>query len=43
MIENVVPSVALRTARTGASTKANELGMPPMQERAYASRASPTC
>src|SRR5687768_9826121 len=30
-----IPSVALRTAHTGASTKANELGMRTMQERAY--------
>lgn len=35
---NVVPGVAIVTNRTGASTKANELGMRPMQERAYAQR-----
>src|SRR6478672_3097902 len=33
-----VPSVAVQCARTGASTKANELGMRTMQERAYAKR-----
>jgi hypothetical protein len=33
-----IPSVSLRTAHTGASTKANELGMRTMQERAYAHR-----
>ena len=33
-----VPSVAVCYARTGASTKANELGMRPMQERAYEKR-----
>ncbi len=33
-----IPSVSLRTAQTGASTKANELGMRTMQERAYAHR-----
>ncbi|MDR0274702.1 MAG: DEAD/DEAH box helicase [Burkholderiaceae bacterium] len=33
-----VPSVSITTARTGASAKANELGMRPMQERAYAKR-----
>ncbi|MBS1719854.1 MAG: DEAD/DEAH box helicase [Armatimonadetes bacterium] len=35
---NIVPAVSISTARTGASTKANELGMRPMQERAYAQR-----
>lgn len=34
----VVPSVSITTARTGASAKANELGMRAMQERAYAKR-----
>lgn len=34
----VVPSVSITTARTGASSKANELGMRKMQERAYAKR-----
>ena len=33
-----VPSVSITTARTGASAKANELGMRTMQERAYAKR-----
>lgn len=33
-----VPSVSIATARTGASSKANELGMRVMQERAYAKR-----
>src|SRR6218665_1547350 len=33
-----VPSVSIRTAGTGASTKANELGMRTMQERAYEKR-----
>lgn len=33
-----VPSVSVSYARTGASTKANELGMRPMQERAYEKR-----
>ncbi len=33
-----VPSVSITTARIGASSKANELGMRAMQERAYAKR-----
>lgn len=33
-----VPSVSVSYARTGASTKANELGMRVMQERAYSRR-----
>jgi hypothetical protein len=33
-----VPSVSIATARTGASSKANALGMRAMQERAYAKR-----
>ncbi|MDE2402688.1 MAG: DEAD/DEAH box helicase [Burkholderiales bacterium] len=33
-----VPSVSITTARTGASARANELGMRAMQERAYAKR-----
>ena len=33
-----VPSVSITTARTGASSKANALGMRSMQERAYAKR-----
>ena len=34
----IVPSVSISTARTGASSKTNALGMRPMQERAYAKR-----
>ena len=34
----VVPSVSVTYARTGASTRSNELGMRPMQERAYEKR-----
>ncbi len=33
-----VPSVSISTAHTGASSKANELGMRTMQERSYAKR-----
>jgi hypothetical protein len=33
-----VPSVSVSYARDGSSTKANELGMRPMQERAYEKR-----
>lgn len=33
-----VPAVSITTARTGASSKPNELGMREMQERAYAKR-----
>lgn len=33
-----LPSVSIATARTGASSKANELGMRTMQERAYSKR-----
>ena len=33
-----VPSVSIATAHTGASSKANELGMRTMQERAYTKR-----
>ncbi|MCM8562257.1 DEAD/DEAH box helicase [Pseudomonas shahriarae] len=33
-----VPSVSITTAHTGASSKANELGMRTMQERAYTKR-----
>ena len=36
-----IPAVSFQTARTGASAKANELGMRPMQERAYAKRGEP--
>lgn len=35
---DTVPSVSIATARTGASSKVNALGMRPMQERAYAKR-----
>ena len=35
---HTIPSVSIATARTGASSKANELGMRAMQERAYARR-----
>lgn len=39
MTENrPIPAVRLVTAQTGASAKANELGMRPMQARAYAHR-----
>ncbi len=34
----LVPSVSVTYSRSGASTKANALGMRPMQERAYAKR-----
>ena len=33
-----IPSVSIATARTGASSKVNAMGMRPMQERAYAMR-----
>ncbi len=33
-----IPAVSIATARTGASSHANALGMRPMQERAYARR-----
>lgn len=33
-----LPAVSISTARTGASSRANELGMRTMQERAYAKR-----
>jgi hypothetical protein len=36
--KRTIPSVSIETARTGASTKANEMGMRPMQERVYAHR-----
>ena len=38
MSGKTIPSVSMRTAGTGASTKANELGMRTMQERAYERR-----
>lgn len=34
----VVPSVSITTARTGATSKTNALGMRPMQEQAWAKR-----
>lgn len=37
-MSKVIPSVSMRTAGSGASTKANELGMRTMQERAYEHR-----
>ena len=33
-----IPAVSFQTARTGASAKTNEMGMRPMQERAYNKR-----
>ncbi len=33
-----IPAVSFTTAHTGASAKSNEMGMRPMQERAYAKR-----
>src|ERR1700761_5144926 len=36
-----IPAVRLVTAQTGASSKANELGMRPRQARAYAHRGEP--
>lgn len=36
--QNVVPSVSITTAHTGASRRTNALGMRPMQERAWARR-----
>jgi hypothetical protein len=38
MKADAIPSVSLKSARTGASTKANEFGMRVMQERAYEKR-----
>src|ERR1700728_3138582 len=38
MKADAIPSVSLKSARTGASTKADELGMRVMQERAYERR-----
>ena len=37
-MSRLVPSVSLTTAQNGSSTRANELGMRPMQERAYGKR-----
>lgn len=36
-----VPSVSVTTARTGATSRTNGLGMRPMQERAWAKRGEP--
>jgi hypothetical protein len=33
--DKLIPTVSVTYARNGRSTKANELGMRPMQERAY--------
>jgi len=35
---DIIPTVTFRPARTGATAKANELGMRPMQARAYDKR-----
>lgn len=40
-MNNAVPSVSVSYARNGRSTRANELGMRPMQERAYERRGEP--
>lgn len=40
-MDRTVPSVSVSYARNGRSTKANELGMRPMQERAYERRGEP--
>ncbi len=37
--KNSIPSVSVTYAHNGSSTKANALGMRPMQERAYEKRA----
>ena len=37
-MNNTVPSVSVNYARNGRSTRANEFGMRPMQERAYERR-----
>jgi superfamily II DNA or RNA helicase len=36
--QNTIPSVSVRYARDGSSTRSNSLGMRPMQERAYQKR-----
>ncbi|GLI97020.1 DEAD/DEAH box helicase [Sphingobium sp. BS19] len=38
MTTHTIPGISLATAHTGASAKANELGMRPMQARAYSHR-----
>jgi hypothetical protein len=40
-MNNTVPSVSVNYARNGRSTRANEFGMRPMQERAYERRGEP--
>lgn len=35
-----IPSVSVRYARTGRTTRSNELGMRPMQERAWEKRGA---
>ena len=37
----IIPSVSVTYARNGGSTRSNELGMRPMQERAWAKRGEP--
>ena len=39
---NHIPSVSVTYARGGSSTRANELGMRPMQERTYQKRGEPS-
>lgn len=41
MIGKSIPSVSVTYASNGSSTKANALGMRPMQEQAYAKRGEP--
>jgi CRISPR/Cas system-associated endonuclease/helicase Cas3 len=41
MIGKSIPSVSVTYASNGSSTKANALGMRPMQERAYEKRGEP--
>ena len=36
--DKIIPSVSFTTARTGVSAKSDELGMRPMQRRAYEKR-----
>jgi len=38
---NQIPSVSVTYARDGSSTRSNEMGMRPMQERAYQKRGEP--
>ena len=39
--DRIIPSVSVTDAQTGSSTRPNELGMRPMQERAWAKRGEP--